>query len=121
VAVKNQRIRVYMLTDVGTDGRKDERYALLPSDDSDGGFWGAVSFISQREGLIGAQAQRTVIYDVTTGTEVPYTLPSCDGYITVLPEEVQILRIMAVAEIYNTRERQARCLEASDTGVTLTE
>jgi hypothetical protein len=121
MAVKNKRIRVYMLTDAGADGREDIRYVLQPSNDSDGGYWGAVSFISSRESLIGGQAQRTTIYDVTTGTEVPYTLPSCDGYITVLPEETRILRIMSVAEIDNTRERQARCIEASDTGVTLTE
>lgn len=119
-ARKNQRIRVYMLADLGTDGRKDEQYMLQASDEVDGGYWAAVSFVSQREQGVGGQAQRTVIYDVTTGTEVPYTLPSCDGYITVLPDETQILRINAVAELYNTGERQARCLEASDTGVTLT-
>lgn len=121
MAVKNQRVRVYMLDDKGTAGRTDQQYVLRPSAQSDGGYWAAVSFVSQREGQVGAQAQRTVLYDVTTGTEVPYTLPSCDGYITVMPAETQILRINAVAELYNTGERQARCVEASDTGVTLTE
>ncbi len=120
MAVKNQRIRVYMLTDTGTDGRKDEQYVLQPSEQSDGGYWAAVSFVGQREQLVGAQAQRITTYDVTTGTETPYTLPNCDGYITVMPAETQILRINAVAELYNTGERQARCIEASDTGVTLT-
>ena len=120
-ARKNQRVRVYMLTDLGSDGREDVRYVLVPSADSDAAYWAAVSFVSQREQLVGAQAQRVTTYDVTTGTEVPYTLPSCDGYITVMPNETQILRINAVAELYNTGERQARCIEASDTGVTLTE
>jgi hypothetical protein len=120
VAVKNQRIRVYLLTDEGADGHEDIRYTLQSSDQADGGYWAAVSPISSREALVGGQAQRTALYDVTTGTEVPYTLPACDGYLTVLPDETQILRINAVMELRNTGERQARCVEASDTGVTLT-
>ena len=117
----NQRIRVYMLTDVGSDGRQDLQYVLQPSDQSDGGYWAEVALIGQREQMVGAQAQRVVTYDVTTGTEVPYTLPNCDGYLTVMPAETQILRINAVAELYDRGKRQARCIEASDTGVTLTE
>ena len=120
MAVKNQRVRVYMLEDVGSDGRQDLQYVLQASDQTDGGYWAAVSFVGQREQQVGTQAQRVTTYDVTTGTEVPYTLPNCDGYITVMPAETQILRINAVAELYNTGERQARCVEASDTGVTLT-
>ena len=110
-----------MLTDVGSDGREDVQYVLQPSEQADGGYWAAVSFVGQREQLVGNQAQRVTTYDVTTGTEVPYTLVNCDGYLTVMPNETQILRINAVAELYNTGERQARCIEASDTGVTLTE
>ena len=122
MAVKNQRIRVYMLEDLGSDGRVDEQYVLQPSTQLDGGYWAAVSPAgSSREGSIGGQAQRTALYDVTTGTEVPYRLPNCDGYLTVMPNETQILRINAVTELYNTGERQARCVEASDTGVTLTQ
>lgn len=121
MAVKNRRIRVYMLEDRGTDGRTDAQYVLQRSTAGDGGYWAAVSFVSQKEAPVGMQAQRTVLYDVTTSRNVPYTLPNCDGYITVLPDETQILRINAVAELYNTGERQARCIEASDTGVTLTE
>ena len=120
MAVKDQRIRVYKLQDLGTAGRVDMRYVLQPSNQSDGGFWAAVSFVSQRETQVGAQAQRTVLYDVTTGTEVPYTLPDCDCYLTILPDEVQILRVNAAAELFQTGERQARCVEASDIGVTLT-
>ena len=121
MAVKNQRIAIYLLTDVGSDGRSDEQYVLQPSDQSDGGYWAAVSFVSMREVQVGGQAQRTAMYDITTGTEVPFTLAmNADAYITVLPAETQKLRVMSVAELYNTGERQARCIEASDTGVTLT-
>jgi hypothetical protein len=121
VADKSQRIRVYKLADAGTDGREAIEYQLQPSNANDGGYWAAVSPVSSRETMVGGQAQRTAIYDVTTGTEVPYTLPNADMYLTVMPDETQILRMMSVMELRNTGERQARCIEASDTGVTLTE
>ncbi len=122
MAAKRNSIRVYKLTDLGTDGRENIQYVLQPSSLSDNSFWAAVSPAgSSREAIVGGQAQRTALYDVTTGTEVPYTLPDCDCYITVMPAETQVLRIMSVIELYATGEWQARCIEASDTGVTLTE
>jgi len=122
MAVKNKRIGIYLLQDVGTDGRVDMQYVLQPSARADGGYWAAVSFIGMRETQVGGQAQRTATYDVTTGSEVPFTLAlDADAYITVLPANTRKMRVMSVAEIDNTGERQARCIEASDTGVTLTE
>lgn len=118
MADKGQRIRVYKLEDRGEDGRVNLQYVLQPSDQNDGGYWAAVSAVSSREGQVGGQAQRTAIYDVTTGTEVPYTLPDSDMYLTVMPAETQILRMMSVMELHTTGERQARCMEASDCGVT---
>jgi hypothetical protein len=122
VAVKNDRIRVYLLEDVGEDGNVDMQYVRQPSDQADQGYWAGLAYISGREGLVGAQAEHVVIYDVVMDDHVPLYNTS-DARLTVLgngAEEIQRLKVMSVGLLRSTGEKLARCLDISDAADTLT-
>lgn len=119
MAVKNQRVRLYVQTDTGTGGRSAMSYQLVPSDASDMAYWAAVSFVSGRNVTVGGQGEAVVIYDVTTSTTVPIDNTTV-GVFTVMPDETQILAIQSVGQLFNTGEQQARCLDVSDATYTLT-
>jgi hypothetical protein len=119
VAVKDQRILIYLLTDVGVDGNVDQQYVLVPSTASDQGYWASVSYIGGREKTVGAQAEHVVVYDVTTWDSAPL-FNSQDLRVTVLPDESPVLQVRSVAKLYVTGEKQSKCEEVSDANDTLT-
>jgi hypothetical protein len=122
VAVKPDRIRIYLLEDVGEDGNVDMQYVLQPSDASDQGYWAGLAYISGHEKLTGAQAEHVVIYDVVMDDHVPLYNTS-DARLTVLgsgEEEIQRLKVMSVGLLRQTGEKLARCLDISDAADTLT-
>lgn len=119
MAVKEQRILLYVLGDAGTEGSVDQTYQLQPSVESDAGYWAAVSYISGHEKTMGTQAEHTVLYDVTMGTEIPLH-NGTDAILTVLPDEVPRLKVLSVGNLYTTGEKQARCVDVSDAAYTLT-
>lgn len=122
MAVKNDRIRVYLLEDVGTDGAVDMAYVRQPSTESDEGYWAGLAYISGHEKLVGAQAEHVVLYDVVMDTHVPLANTS-DAVITVLGagnEETQILQVLSVGLLKSTGEKIARCNDVSDAAYTLT-
>jgi hypothetical protein len=122
VAVTNDRIRIYELTDIGTDGAVDMSYVRQPSDASDEGYWGGLAYISGRETSVGAQAEHVVIYDVVMGEHVPLYNTS-DAIIARLGadnEETQFLKVLSVGHLRSTGEKIARCLDVSDAAYTLT-
>jgi hypothetical protein len=45
VAVKDQRIRVYVLEDVGEDGAVNQMYVRQPSEKDDQGYWGGLACV----------------------------------------------------------------------------
>jgi hypothetical protein len=122
VAVKNDRIRIYVLTDVGEDGNVDQQYVLQPSSESDQGYWAGLAYISGREGMVGAQAEHVVMYDVVMDDHVPL-YNTTDARLTVLgegEEEIQRLKVQSVGMLRSTGEKLARCLDISDENDTLT-
>lgn len=119
MAVKNDRIKVYLLTDTGTDGEVNMAYVLSPSDQSDLGYWAGLAYISGREKLVGAQAEHVVIYDVVMDDHVPVGNTS-DAIITRLPDETQRLKVHSVGHLRSTGEKIARCSDVSDADYTLT-
>ena len=122
MAVKNDRIRVYVLEDVGEDGNVDMQYILQPSSQDDQGYWAGLAYISGRESLVGGQAEHVVIYDVVMDDHVPLYNTS-DARLTVLgngEEEIQRLKVMSVGLLRSTGEKLARCLDISDAADTLT-
>jgi hypothetical protein len=118
VAVKNDRILIYLLTDTGEDGEVNMQYVLSPSDADDLGYWGGFAYISGREKLVGAQAEHVVIYDVVMGEHVPVENTS-DAIITRLPDETQRLKVHSVGYLRSTGEKIARCSDVSDADYTL--
>lgn len=122
MAVKNDRIRIYVLEDVGEDGNVDMQYVRQPSDASDQGYWAGLAYISGRETLVGAQAEHVVIYDVVMDDHVPL-YNTTDARLTVLgqgEEEIQRLKVLSVGLLRSTGEKLARCLDISDAADTLT-
>ena len=122
MAVKNDRIRIYVLQDVGEDGNVDMQYVRQPSDASDQGYWAGLAYISGRETLMGAQAEHVVIYDVVMDDHVPL-YNTTDARLTVLgsgEEEIQRLKVLSVGLLRSTGEKLARCLDISDAADTLT-
>jgi hypothetical protein len=123
VAVKNDRIRVYDLRDVGTDGNSDMQYVLSPSDASDQGYWAGLAYITGREVGVGGQAEHVVHYDVVMDEHVPLYNAS-DARLTLLgagQTEVQRLKVLSVGLLRTTGEKVARCLDISDAADTLTD
>ncbi len=122
MAVKNDRIRIYKLDDIGEDGEVNMAYVRQPSTKPDEGYWGGVAFISSYEKMVGAQAEHVVIYDVVVDRTVPLKNTD-DAVITVLGEdndEVQSLKMQALGELRSTGEKIARCFDVSDAAYTLT-
>jgi hypothetical protein len=122
VAVKNDRIRVYLLEDVGTDGTVDMQYVRQPSTASDEGYWCGFAYISGRETSVGAQAEHVVTYDAVMDDHVPIYNTS-DAVITRLgagDDEVQQYKVLSVGHLRDTGEKIARCLDVSDAAYTLT-
>lgn len=122
MAQKPNRIRIYVLQDVGEDGNVDMQYVRQPSNESDQGYWGGLAYISGREVLTGGQAEHVVIYDVTMDDHVPL-YNATDARITVLganETEIQRLKVLSVGLLRSTGEKQARCLDISDAADTLT-
>jgi hypothetical protein len=122
MAVKNDRIRVYLLEDVGTDGAVEMSYVRQPSDENDEGYWAGLAYISGREVSVGAQAEHVVIYDVVMDDHVPLYNTS-DAIIARLGEdndEEQFLKVLSVGHLRSTGEKIARCLDVSDAAYTLT-
>lgn len=116
MAVKDQRIRIYLLQDTGTGGAMNQQYVRRPSSKGDQGYWGGVAYISGREQTVGAQAEHVVSYDVVLDDHVPVENGS-DAVITVLgagDDEVQFLKVLSVGKLRSTREKIARCLDVSD-------
>ena len=111
---------LYLLGDVGADGSVDQTYRLEPSVESDNGFWAAVSYVSGLERTLGTQAEHSVLYAVTMGTEVPLENGD-DAILTVLPDQRPQLKVLAVGNLYQTGEKQARCVDVSDAAYTLTQ
>jgi hypothetical protein len=118
VAVKDDRIKVYLLDDVGTDGEVSPQYVLQPSNESDQGYWAGLAYITGREKLVGAQAEHVVTYDVVMDQHVPVENTS-DCIITRLPEETQRLKVHSVGYLRSTGEKIARCSDVSDADYTL--
>lgn len=118
MAVKNDRIKVYLLTDTGEDGEVNMQYVLDPSNQDDLGYWAGLAFIAGREKLVGAQAEHVVIYDVVMDDHVPIENTS-DAIITRLPDEVQRLKVHSVGYLRSTGEKIARCSDVSDADYTL--
>ena len=122
MAVKNDRIRLYLLQDVGTDGNSDQQYVLEASDEADFGYWAGLAYISGRQATVGTQADHVVMYDVVMDDHVPLTNAS-DARIVLLgagETEVQRLRVLSVELLRTTGEKVARCLDISDAADTLT-
>jgi hypothetical protein len=116
VAVKDQRIRVYVLEDVGEDGAVNQMYVRQPSAKDDQGYWGGLAYISGRETTVGSQAEHTVIYDVVLDDHVPVENED-DCVLSVLGEdddEVQFLKVLSVGKLRSTREKIARTIDVSD-------
>ena len=118
MAVKNDRIRVYLLTDTGTDGEVAMAYVRQSSTASDEGYWAGLAYIAGREKLVGAQAEHVVTYDVVMDTNVPVENTS-DAIITRLPDETQRLKVHSVGYLRSTGEKIARCSDVSDADYTL--
>jgi hypothetical protein len=122
VAVKNDRVRIYELSDVGTDGAVDMQYVRQPSTQTDEGYWAGLAYITGHEKSVGAQAEHVVSYDVVMDDHVPLTNTS-DAIIARLGadnEETQFLKVLSVGFLRSTNEKIARCLDVSDAAYTLT-
>lgn len=122
MAVKNDRIRVYLLEDVGSDGAVDMAYVRQPSTESDEGYWAGLAYISGHEKGVGGQAEHVVIYDVVMDDHVPVENTS-DAILTRLGannDEEQQLKVLSVGLLRSTGEKIARCLDVSDAAYTLT-
>ena len=117
VAVKDQRYRLYLLSDVGAEGAVDQQFVRQPGDGlSDEGYWGGLAYISARETTVGAQAQHVVIYDVPLDDNIPLVNGS-DAVLAKLGagnEEVQFLKVRGVGLLPGTREKLARTEDVSD-------
>jgi hypothetical protein len=122
VAVKPDRIRIYELSDVGTDGAVDMQYVRQPSTQTDEGYWAGLAYITGHEKSVGAQAEHVVSYDVVVDDHVPLANTS-DAIIARLGadnEETQFLKVLSVGFLRSTNEKIARCLDVSDAAYTLT-
>lgn len=116
MAVKNDRARVYLLEDIGTDGAVNQMYVRQPSEESDEGYWVGLAYISGRETTVGAQAQHSVLYDVPMDDHVPVENTD-DVVLAVLGTgnvEIQFLKVMSVGKLRTTGEKIARCIDVSD-------
>ena len=118
VAVKNERIRVYLLEDTGTDGEVNMRYVLDPSNESDLGYWAGLSYISGRSKMVGAQEEHVALYDVPMDDHVPIQNTS-DAIIVYIATD-QRLKVHSVGYLRSTGEKIARCSDVSDADYTLT-
>jgi hypothetical protein len=123
VAVKNRRIRIYKLEDVGEDGAVDMQYVRQPSRANDEGYWGGLAYITSKARMVGAQTTHDVLYDVPMDVTVPLE-NSEDAIITILGagnEEIKKLQVLGVGELEaSTGEKIAKCVEVSDAVYTLT-
>jgi hypothetical protein len=123
MAVKNRRIRIYLLEDVGEDGAVDMQYVRQPSTADDEGYWGGLADISGLARVVGAQLSHQVRYVVPMDVTVPLK-NSDDAIITVLGadlEEFIKLQVLSVSHLEaSTGEKIARCIEVSDAVYTLT-
>jgi hypothetical protein len=116
MAVKDQRIRIYVLEDVGEDGAINQMYVRRASAKDDQGYWGGVNPDSMRETTVGAQGAHKVLYGVVMDDTVPL-VNGDDAVIAVLgadDEEIQWMKVEAVMLLRPTREKKARCTEDSD-------
>jgi hypothetical protein len=116
MAVKNDRVRVYLLDDVGEAGAVSQMYVRQPSTESDQGYWAGLAYISGRETTVGAQAEHVVIYDVVMDDHVPVENED-DIVIAVLgqgEEEIQFLKVYSVGKLRTTGEKIARTEDVSD-------
>jgi hypothetical protein len=116
VAVKNDRIRVYLLDEQGEDGAVSQVYVRQPSTESDQGYWAGLAYISGHETTVGAQAQHTVLYDVVMDDHVPVENED-DIVLAVLgdgEEEIQFLKVHSVGKLRTTGEKIARTMDVSD-------
>ncbi len=118
MAVKDERIRVYALTDTGEDGQVNMQYVLQPSEQSDLGYWAGTAYISGRAKLVGAQFEHVVIYDVPIDDHVPITNKS-DAVIAFLPDLTERYQVQSVGRIPKTAEKIVRCLDVSDADINL--
>jgi hypothetical protein len=123
VAVKNRRIRIYLLEDVGVDGAVDMQYVRQPSGADDEGYWGGLAYTSAKARVVGAQLSHEVLYDVPMDVTVPLE-NSDDAIITILGAglaEIKMLQVLGVGHLEaTTNEKIARCIEVSDAVYTLT-
>jgi hypothetical protein len=122
MAVKNDRVRIYALEDVGIDGAVDMQYVRQPSNESDEAYWAGLAYITGHEKSVGAQAEHVVSYDLVMDDHVPVENTS-DIIIARLGadnEETQFLKVLSVGYLRTTGEKIARCLDVSDAAYTLT-
>lgn len=63
-SLRNQRIRIYRYSDVGTNGVPDERYTFLAE------RWGRLTALGTKQVTIGGQAEHTVNAIAEFGDEV---------------------------------------------------
>ncbi len=116
MAVKNDRVRVYLLDDVGEDGAVNQMYVRQPSTESDQGYWAGRAYISGRTTVVGGQEQRIVLYDVVMDDHVP-VVNGDDIVLAVLgsgEEEIQFLKVHSLGLLPLTGEKIARTEDVSD-------
>jgi len=119
MAVKNERILVYLLRDTGTDGEVNMQYVLSPSEQSDQGYWAGLAYISARTTMVGAQEEHVALYDVPMDDHVP--IENSSDAIIVYIATGQRLKVHGVGYLRSTGEKIARCSDVSDAEYTLTE
>jgi hypothetical protein len=123
VAVKNRRIRIYLLEDVGVDGAVDMQYVRQPSTADDEGYWGGLAYTNAKARVVGAQLSHEVLYDVPMDVTVPLENGD-DAIITILGAglaEIKMLQVLGVGHLEaTTGEKIAKCIEVSDAVYTLT-
>lgn len=116
MAVKNDRARVYLLQDIGTDGAMAQMYVRQPSTEADEAYWVGLAYISGHEKTVGTQAEHVVIYDVVMDDHVPVE-NNQDIVVAVLGEsdaEIQYVKVLSVGKLRATGEKIARSLDVSD-------
>lgn len=117
MAVKNDRARIYKLSEVGSNGAIDQQYVRQVGDGLlDEAYWVGLAYISGRETTVGAQGQHTVLYDVVMDDTVPLENTD-DAVIAVLganDEEIQFVKVMSVGKLRTTGEKIARTNDVSD-------
>jgi hypothetical protein len=120
MAVKNDRIRVYLLGDAGSKGKAAPVYRLSASDENDSGYWAGLSPSSIRARVVGAQLEHVVTYDVTMDDHVPVHNTS-DAILTLMPDETLRMHVQGLMLLRSTGEKQARVIDVSDADYTLTD